>query len=67
MDGFHFASVIKQDKRFANIPIIFNSSISNQFSESQGKQVGGEGYLTKFNATQLYNEVTRVINNHKQQ
>lgn len=67
MDGFHFASVIKEDKRFASIPIIFNSSISNQFSESQGKQVGGEGYLTKFNATQLYNEVSRVINNHKKQ
>lgn len=67
MDGFHFASVIKQDKRFVNIPIIFNSSISNQFSESQGKQVGGEGYLTKFNATQLYNEVSRVVSSHKKQ
>lgn len=65
MDGFHFAATLKDDKRFANIPIIFNSSLSNEFSESQGKEVGGEGYLTKFNATQLYNEVARVVNMHK--
>lgn len=67
MDGMHFTAIIKADKKFANIPLLFNSSISNQFSESQSKQVGGDGYLTKFNATQLYNEVTRVINNHKKQ
>ena len=65
MDGFHFAARMKEDKRFINIPIIFNSSISNQFSEIQGKEVGGDGYLTKFNATQLYNEVIRVLNERK--
>ena len=65
MDGFHFVAKMKEDKRFLNIPIIFNSSISNQFSEIQGKEVGGDGYLTKFNATQLYNEVIRVINERK--
>ena len=67
MDGMHFTAIIKADKRFASVPLLFNSSISNQFSESQGKQVGGDGYLTKFNATQLYTEVTRVVNEHKKQ
>ena len=37
MDGFHFAANVKDDKRFANIPIIFNSSLSNEFSEIRGK------------------------------
>ncbi len=65
MDGFHFAASVKDDKRFDDIPIIFNSSLSNEFTELQGKDVGAEGYLTKFNATQLYNEVARVVNAHK--
>ncbi|AII14215.1 chemotaxis signal transduction protein CheV [Campylobacter iguaniorum] len=65
MDGFHFAASLKEDKRFANIPIIFNSSLSNEFSELHGKEAGADGYLTKFNATQLYKEVTRVVDDHK--
>lgn len=65
MDGFHFASSLKEDKRFANIPIIFNSSLSNEFSEMHGKEAGADGYLTKFNATQLYKEVIKVIDAHK--
>lgn len=65
MDGFHFAASLKEDKRFANIPIIFNSSLSNEFSEIYGKEAGADGYLTKFNATQLYKEVIKVIDAHK--
>ncbi|CUU73008.1 chemotaxis protein CheV [Campylobacter hyointestinalis subsp. hyointestinalis] len=65
MDGFHFATSLKEDKRFANIPIIFNSSLSNEFSEMHGKEAGADGYLTKFNATQLYKEVIKVIDAHK--
>lgn len=64
MDGFHFAAMLKDDARFSNIPILFNSSLSSEISQNQGAEVGGEGYLTKFNATQLYNEVIRVINSH---
>ncbi len=61
MDGFHFAANVKADKRFSDIPLIFNSSLSNEFIGIHGKDVGGDGYLTKFNATKLYQEVTRVI------
>lgn len=64
MDGFHFAATLKADPRFANIPIIFNSSLSNEFSEVHGKEAGCDGYLTKFNATELYNEVKKVIEAH---
>ncbi|ANE33684.1 chemotaxis protein [Campylobacter hyointestinalis] len=65
MDGFHFAASLKEDNRFSNIPIIFNSSLSNEFSEMHGKEAGADGYLTKFNATQLYKEVIKVIDAHK--
>ncbi|SFV60894.1 Chemotaxis protein CheV [hydrothermal vent metagenome] len=67
MDGFHFASNVKADVRFKDIPIVFNSSISDHFSESRGKQAGGEAYLVKFEASSFYNEVSRVIREHKKE
>jgi len=64
MDGFHFAANVKEDARFESIPIIFNSSISDHFSEGRGKEAGGEAYLTKFDASVFYKEVSRVIKSH---
>jgi two-component system chemotaxis response regulator CheV len=64
MDGFHFAAKVKEDERFNSIPIVFNSSISDHFSEDRGLQAGGEGYLVKFQANQFYDEVARVVRGH---
>lgn len=64
MDGFHFAANVKEDTRFKNIPIVFNSSISDHFSEIRGKEAGGEAYLTKFDASIFYKEVSKVIKSH---
>jgi len=64
MDGFHFAANVKEDERFANIPIVFNSSISDHFSEGRGIEAGGEAYLVKFEASSFYNEVARVVRAH---
>jgi two-component system chemotaxis response regulator CheV len=64
MDGFHFAANVKEDGRFANIPIIFNSSISDHFSEMRGKEAGAEAYLVKFEASSFYDEVARVVRAH---
>jgi two-component system chemotaxis response regulator CheV len=64
MDGFHFAANAKEDARFKDIPIIFNSSISDHFSEIRGKEAGGEAYLTKFDASIFYREVSKVIKSH---
>ena len=64
MDGFHFAANVKEDGRFSNIPIVFNSSISDHFSENRGKEAGGEAYLVKFEASSFYNEVSRVVRAH---
>ena len=64
MDGFHFAANVKEDPRFSNIPIVFNSSISDHFSEDRGIEAGGEAYLVKFQASSFYDEVARVVRAH---
>ncbi len=64
MDGFHFAARVKDDERFSSIPIVFNSSISDHFSEDRGLEAGGEGYLVKFQANQFYDEIARVVRAH---
>lgn len=64
MDGFHFAANVKSDGRFNNIPIVFNSSISDHFSEGRGMEAGAEAYLVKFEASQFYEEVSRVVRAH---
>ncbi len=67
MDGFHFAAKIKDDKRFAQIPIVFNSSISDHFSEERGKEAGGEGYMVKFDANVFYSEISKIVRSHIKQ
>lgn len=64
MDGFHFAANVKDDPRFKEIPIVFNSSISDHFSEIRGIEAGGEAYLTKFDASVFYKEISKVIKSH---
>ena len=64
MDGFHFAANVKDDSRYDGIPIVFNSSISDHFSEIRGKEAGAEGYLVKFQASKFYDEVARVVRAH---
>jgi two-component system chemotaxis response regulator CheV len=66
MDGFHFAAKVKEDPRFKMIPIVFNSSISDHFSEIRGKEAGAEAYLVKFDANIFYDEVARVVQSHIQ-
>jgi len=64
MDGFHFASHVKNDDRTKNIPLVFNSSISDHFSDIRGEQAGADAYLTKFNAGTFYTEIAEAINMH---
>ncbi|MDP1784381.1 MAG: chemotaxis protein [Sulfuricurvum sp.] len=64
MDGFHFAAKVKEDDRFKMIPIVFNSSISNHFSESRGKEAGAEAYLVKFDGNLFFDEIARIVQAH---
>ena len=65
MDGFTFASRVKKDKRLKDIPLVFNSSISDHFSDLRGKEAGADAYLTKFDASVFYKEIANAINKHK--
>ncbi len=65
MDGFHFAATVKDDPRFSKIPIIFSSSISDQFTNEKSVEAGGEAYLVKFDANVFYKEVSRVLEKHR--
>ncbi len=67
MDGFHFASNVKNDDRVKDIPIVFNSSISDHFSDIRGKEAGADAYLTKFQADTFYKEVAKAIHAHEPQ
>ena len=64
MDGFHFAANVKDDQRFKDIPIVFNSSISDHFAEMRGAEAGGEGYLVKFDGNLFYTEVSKILKSH---
>jgi two-component system, chemotaxis family, chemotaxis protein CheV len=64
MDGFHFASRVKADERLKHIPIVFNSSISDDFSNTRGAQAGGEAYLVKFDANKFHDEISKVLKSH---
>ncbi|WP_334090908.1 chemotaxis protein [Helicobacter typhlonius] len=61
MDGFHFAAQVKNDARFSNIPLLFNSSISDKVSANKGKEIGAEAYLVKFDAKLFYDEISRIL------
>ncbi len=61
MDGFHFASHVKNNELLKSIPIVFNSSISDHFSDIRGKEAGAEAYLTKFDASTFYDEISKAI------
>jgi len=67
MDGFHFASHVKKDDRTKNIPLIFNSSISDHFSDIRGEEAGADAYLTKFDASTFYTEVAKAIHSKNRQ
>jgi len=64
MDGFTFASKVKKDNRLKNIPLVFNSSISDHFSDIRGKEAGADAYLTKFDSSVFYTEIANAINKH---
>ena len=66
MDGFHFASKVKEDERFAKVPIVFNSSISDHFSNIRGQEIGGEGYLVKFDANIFFSEIIKILKKHNE-
>ena len=61
MDGFTLTRKIKQDARFAKIPVVIHSSLSGKTNEDHVKGVGADAYVAKFSAEDLASTIRTVI------
>ena len=61
MDGYMLTRKIKEDQRFANIPVIMHSSLSSQSNQQLGKAVGVDEYVPKFEPQKLSQTLTRLL------
>lgn len=61
MDGFTLTRNIKQDARFASVPVIIHSSLTGTTNESHVKSVGADAYVAKFVAEELGATIRRVL------
>ncbi|MEN8199535.1 MAG: response regulator [Thermodesulfobacteriota bacterium] len=65
MDGFSLCRTIKQDTRFADIPLIFITSLSQQEDIVGGFNAGGNDYIVKpFNRHELLARLRNHIRLH---
>ena len=61
MDGFTLTRRIKQDPRFAGIPVIIHSSLTGTTNETHVKSVGADAYVGKFVAQELADTIRRML------
>ena len=61
MDGFTLTRNIKQDGRYAGIPVVIHSSLTGSTNESHVKSVGADAYVAKFVAEELGATIRRVL------
>lgn len=61
MDGFTLTRNIKQDLRFAKIPVVIHSSLTGSTNESHVKSVGADAYIAKFQADELGATIREVL------
>jgi two-component system chemotaxis response regulator CheV len=61
MDGYVLTKKIKEDPRFADIPIIMHSSLSADANQALGKGVGADAYVAKFQPTELAAKLHEMI------
>lgn len=61
MDGFTLTRNIKQDSRFASIPVVIHSSLTGATNEDHVRKVGADGYVAKFVAEELAQTIRKVL------
>ncbi len=61
MDGYMLTRKIKEDKRFANIPVVMHSSLSGSSNHQLGKTVGVDEYVSKFEPNRLAQTLARLL------
>lgn len=63
MDGFKVCGLLKNDSRYAKIPIIMFSARAQEESKKLGKELGAEAYITKpFEPQVLLSKIKELIN-----
>lgn len=61
MDGYMLTRKIKEDQRFANIPVLMHSSLSSLSNQQLGKAVGVDEYVPKFEPQKLSQTLKRLL------
>ncbi len=65
MDGYVLTRKIKDDKRFAGIPVVMHSSLSAEANITIGKSVGVDAYVPKFDPRELAKTLEPFLKKHK--
>ena len=63
MDGFTLTRNIKDDPRFAGIPVMIHSSLSGTATENHARSAGADAYVGKFVAEELGSKILEVVAN----
>jgi two-component system chemotaxis response regulator CheV len=61
MDGYVLTQHVKQDARFAGIPVVMHSSLSSVANRKMGQQAGVDAYVAKFHADDLAATLHRLL------
>ncbi len=61
MDGLTFTKNVKHNPKLQSVPVIINTSLSGEENKEKAKGVGADGYMVKFDITQLLREVSRLL------
>ncbi len=61
MDGYMLTRKVKEDKRFAGIPVLMHSSLSSTSNQQLGKAVGVDEYVPKFEPQKLSQTLARLL------
>lgn len=61
MDGFTLTRNIKNDPRFASIPVVIHSSLTGSTNEEHVRSVGADAYVAKFVAEELADTIRSVL------
>ena len=61
MDGYMLTRKVKEDKRFAGIPVLMHSSLSGTSNQQLGKAVGVDEYVPKFEPQRLAQTLKRLL------
>jgi len=61
MDGFTLTRKIKTDPRLKHIPVVIHSSLSGSANEDHVRKVQADGYVAKFEVTELSAVIKEVL------